>query len=152
MSTEKEELYEDHSEVEVEDLDLDASDDVVDDEDDDELTAVDEDDLEDDSEDSGAEDLQTEGEGGEDDEEEDTDSTSLEELLARRSAARRGSDSEDDADIMSFPSDRARDPERLSVPVTPLKDRQEFVCRSCYLVKPRVQLADPERMYCRDCV
>jgi hypothetical protein len=27
----------------------------------------------------------------------------------------------------------------------------EFVCRSCFLVLPRHQLADEERMFCRDC-
>ncbi len=28
----------------------------------------------------------------------------------------------------------------------------EFVCQSCFLVKHPSQLADPERMFCRDCV
>jgi len=28
----------------------------------------------------------------------------------------------------------------------------EFLCTSCFLVLPRHQLADPERMLCRDCV
>ncbi|MEX2504811.1 MAG: hypothetical protein WD378_08170, partial [Egicoccus sp.] len=27
----------------------------------------------------------------------------------------------------------------------------EFVCRSCYMAKRETQLADPERMFCRDC-
>ncbi|GGI04717.1 hypothetical protein [Egicoccus halophilus] len=27
----------------------------------------------------------------------------------------------------------------------------EFVCRSCYMAKLETQLADPERMLCRDC-
>jgi len=28
----------------------------------------------------------------------------------------------------------------------------EFVCKSCYLVKHRSQLADKRKMFCRDCV
>jgi hypothetical protein len=27
----------------------------------------------------------------------------------------------------------------------------EFVCRSCYMAKRDTQLADPERLLCRDC-
>lgn len=27
----------------------------------------------------------------------------------------------------------------------------EFVCRSCYMAKRETQLADPERLHCRDC-
>jgi hypothetical protein len=42
--------------------------------------------------------------------------------------------------------------ERISSRVIPIKDRQEFVCARCRLVKPRVQLADPQRGLCRDCV
>jgi hypothetical protein len=32
------------------------------------------------------------------------------------------------------------------------KQPDEFVCRSCFLVKHPSQLADGERMLCRDCV
>ena len=32
------------------------------------------------------------------------------------------------------------------------KQRDEFVCQSCFLVKHPSQLADAGRMYCRDCV
>ena len=38
----------------------------------------------------------------------------------------------------------------LSVPVHPKRD-DEFVCRSCYLVKNRSQLVDPARQVCLDC-
>jgi len=32
------------------------------------------------------------------------------------------------------------------------KQESEFVCQKCHLVKPiRSQLADRQRMYCRDC-
>jgi len=32
------------------------------------------------------------------------------------------------------------------------KQPDEFVCQSCFLVKHPSQLANPARMYCRDCV
>lgn len=34
----------------------------------------------------------------------------------------------------------------------PTKRPEEFVCASCFLVKHPGQLADPERLLCRDCV
>jgi len=34
----------------------------------------------------------------------------------------------------------------------PTKRPEEFVCASCFLVKHPSQLADPTRMFCRDCV
>ena len=40
--------------------------------------------------------------------------------------------------------------ESLSGPVHPKRD-DEFVCRSCYLVKHRSQLVDPVRQVCLDC-
>jgi hypothetical protein len=83
----------------------------------------------------------------------DTEQASLEELLAQRGTKRAADDSEDEADIMSFPSEgRTAVTERLPSRVAPIRDRQEFVCKSCHLVKPRVQLADQERRFCRDCV
>ncbi|MGC9155422.1 MAG: hypothetical protein ACP5HZ_07220 [Ferrimicrobium sp.] len=38
--------------------------------------------------------------------------------------------------------------------VVRVKPRQpdEFVCQSCFLVKSMIQLADQEKMFCRDCV
>jgi Domain of unknown function (DUF4193) len=84
----------------------------------------------------------------------DSEQASLEELLAQRGAKRGGDPSEDDgADIMSLSSEsRASAAERLAIRVAPIKEREEFVCMSCHLVKPRVQLADEERGLCRDCV
>jgi Domain of unknown function (DUF4193) len=90
---------------------------------------------------------------GEDDEE--GDDSSLEQLLAQRSAARRGSDEpEENEDLMALASER--EPplrgESLNPRLIPVKDRQEFVCKRCFLVKARSQLADAERVLCRDCV
>ncbi|MGH2694620.1 MAG: DUF4193 family protein [Actinomycetota bacterium] len=81
-----------------------------------------------------------------------SDQTSLEELLAQRAARRGSAETEDETDIMALVSGRDTIEERISSRVIPIKDRQEFVCARCRLVKPRVQLADPERGLCRDCV
>lgn len=92
-----------------------------------------------------------------DDDDEESDEASLEELLAQRASARRGdtSDTEEEAeadDIMALSSEKDT-PATTTLPtkVIPIKDQQEFVCQSCYLVKARSQLADEKRMYCRDC-
>ena len=89
-----------------------------------------------------------------DDDEEDEDDASLDQLLSQRAASRRGNDeSEDDDDIMALASEK--EPRgTVEVPlsrIVPVKDRQEFVCQRCYLVKARSQLSDSDRMLCRDC-
>ncbi|MDQ3957805.1 MAG: DUF4193 family protein [Actinomycetota bacterium] len=89
------------------------------------------------------------------DEEDQEDESSLEELLAQRAAARRGTDEPDEEEeLIGLSSEPEAIPalEPLPARVIPLKDRQEFVCSRCRLVKARVQLADAERGLCRDCV
>lgn len=88
------------------------------------------------------------------DDEDESDDASLEELLSQRSATRRaGEDAEEEEDIMALASEReAPIAEPLPTRVVPIKDRQEFVCHSCHLVKAKSQLADEARMLCRDCV
>jgi Domain of unknown function (DUF4193) len=86
--------------------------------------------------------------------EDDEDGASLDELLARRAAASGDSDDQDDeADIMSLTSESvvAHSEPQAPVRVAPVRERQEFVCNNCHLVKPRVQLADAGRGLCRDC-
>jgi hypothetical protein len=85
-------------------------------------------------------------------EDDDSDETSLDELLAKRSAKRVSDDSEED--IMSLVGQDRDEPvvEPLPVRAQPIRDRQEFVCSRCRLVKPKVQLADAARGLCRDCV
>jgi hypothetical protein len=80
-------------------------------------------------------------------------SASLDELLAQRAASRRSSDEDDDEEILALVSERD-EPVRDSINprVIPIKDRQEFVCERCHLVKAKSQLADPQRGLCRDCV
>jgi len=54
---------------------------------------------------------------------------------------------EDEDEEVPEPDDRSEISER----VLP-KQADEFVCRSCFLVKNSSQLADPKRLLCRDCV
>ena len=90
-----------------------------------------------------------------DEEDEESEEASLEELLAQRASARRGgedAEETDEDDIMALSSEKDT-PATTALPskVIPIKDQQEFVCQSCYLVKARSQIADEKRMYCRDC-
>ena len=81
--------------------------------------------------------------------------SNLEEILAPRPAPRRGRDEpEEEEDIISalVPDSDFVASESLPSTVVPIKDRQEFVCSNCHLVKARSQLADPARELCRDCV
>ncbi len=82
----------------------------------------------------------------------DSDESSLDELLSQRAATRRASDESDEDDIMALASEKEPliaevAPQR----VIPIKDRQEFVCNRCHLVKARSQLSDEKRVLCRDC-
>jgi Domain of unknown function (DUF4193) len=90
---------------------------------------------------------------GEDDEE--SPEASLDEILTPRPSPRRGREEpEEEEDIISalVPDRDLVSIEPLPSVVVPIKDRQEFVCNNCHLVKARSQLADAERGLCRDCV
>lgn len=117
----------------------------------DELEDEDDDDLEVEIDDP--EEAEAELAAASEDDDEDDDA-SLDQLLTQRAAARRGGDdADDDDDIMALASEK--EPSGTAeVPVSrivPVKDREEFVCQRCYLVKARSQLADADRMLCRDC-
>ena len=73
--------------------------------------------------------------------------SSLEELLAKREPRPAEEEDEDDS-IMALGRDERLEP--LAVKVVPPSDK-EFVCKNCHLVKHRSQLANKERMLCRDC-
>ena len=90
----------------------------------------------------------------EEDDEEEGGQASLEELIAQRAAGRKpGDETDDEGDIMTLASEPDEPVvEPLPTKVAPIRDQKEFVCKSCYLVKPRVQMADAKREYCRDCV
>ncbi len=72
----------------------------------------------------------------------------LDALLQERTASATLEDDEEDLEEEEGDADdRGEGPTRI-VPRRP----GEFLCSSCFLVLPRNQLADAERMLCRDCV
>ena len=73
--------------------------------------------------------------------------SSLEELLAKREG-RPAEEEDDDDSMLALGRDERLEP--LAVKVVPPSDK-EFVCKNCHLVKHRSQLADRDRMFCRDC-
>lgn len=99
-------------------------------------------------------------EGGDTAEDEDDDVVDLEEelhpddveepldvLLAERTAAERLDEEEADLEDEDLePDDRGEGSGRI----VPRRD-DEFLCRSCFLVKPLSQLANGEKDLCRDC-
>ena len=77
----------------------------------------------------------------------EVESSSLEELLAKREG-RPAEEEEEDDSMLAVGRDERLEP--LAVKVIPPSDK-EFVCKNCHLVKHRSQLADRDRMFCRDC-
>jgi hypothetical protein len=87
--------------------------------------------------------------GTEEEEDEATVEASLEELIAKKADRPNASEEEEDEEtLLALNRDEAR--ESLSTKVLPVQ-HNEFVCKSCYLVKHRSQLADRRRQLCRDC-
>ena len=71
----------------------------------------------------------------------------LDALLQERTASATLEDDEDEIEEEEGDADdRGEGPTRI-VPRRP----GEFLCSSCFLILPRNQLADEERMLCRDC-
>lgn len=134
------------------DADLDDPDLDLDDDDDEVVATADDDESDDDDEDD---DDEEDVSAALPDEDEEEGQASLEEILAQRAAARRGTDeADDDGDIMALSSEKDEPAPIVDLPAraTPIKAGEEFVCKSCFLVKPRVQLADEARGFCRDCI
>lgn len=82
-----------------------------------------------------------------DEEEESTVEASLEELLAKRTEEK-GAEEEEEESVLDLASEERT--ESLTVKALP-QQQNEFVCKNCFLVKHRSQLADRKRMFCRDC-
>lgn len=81
----------------------------------------------------------------------DGDVESIQEVLEKQEAR----DDEDEADeeepvVSVAVSAKDERLEPLDARVIPMQ-ATEFVCKNCYLVKHRSQLADKRRMLCRDC-
>lgn len=72
---------------------------------------------------------------------------SLDELLAKKGEEGPDEATEDEPTLATAPTDRV---EPLAVKVVP-QQPTEFVCKKCFLVKHRSQLADKKRVFCRDC-
>jgi hypothetical protein len=76
---------------------------------------------------------------------------SIQDLLAKQEASETVKEAADE-DEEVIPLDLAKDDraEAIDTKVVPMQET-EFMCRNCFLVKHRSQLADKKRMYCRDC-
>ncbi|HEV8652645.1 MAG TPA: DUF4193 family protein [Actinomycetes bacterium] len=81
-------------------------------------------------------------------EEEGQVEASLEELIAKADQPAVTDDEDEDDALLTLGRDEAR--ESLTTKVLPVQ-HNEFVCKSCFLVKHRSQLADRRRQLCRDC-
>ncbi|MEX2255331.1 MAG: DUF4193 family protein [Acidimicrobiia bacterium] len=73
--------------------------------------------------------------------------TPLDALLEEKTAAQKMEDEEEDLEEEEPESSEPGDGPARIVPRRP----GEFLCSSCFLVLPRNQLQDKERMLCRDC-
>ena len=76
---------------------------------------------------------------------------SIQDLLVKqeaRSEEAEAPDDEDEALVTSMTKDERLEP--VDTKVVPIQST-EFVCKKCYLVKHRSQLADKKKMLCRDC-
>lgn len=85
----------------------------------------------------------------EDEEDEAQVEASLDELIAKKADRPTPVDDEDEDEVLlALSRDEAR--ESLTTKVLPVQ-QNEFICKSCFLVKHRSQLADRRRQLCRDC-
>ncbi len=75
---------------------------------------------------------------------------SIQDLLAKQEATETAKEPVEDDDVV--PLDLARDDraEPIDTKVVPMQET-EFMCKRCFLVKHRSQLADKKKMLCRDC-
>ena len=112
-------------------------------------------DLDDEVDDDPADDdgeAEAEAETAEEEDDEDTEA-SLDQILDQRAKAELVAvDDEVDDDLLELVSEDLAGVTPLRAKITPVKEKQEFVCARCHLVKNRSQMADPKRVLCRDCV
>jgi Domain of unknown function (DUF4193) len=74
---------------------------------------------------------------------------SIQELLVKQEARAEEEEAEDeDEATVALTRDERLEP--VETRVVPIQST-EFVCKNCFLVKHRSQLADKKRMLCRDC-
>ena len=75
---------------------------------------------------------------------------SIQDLLAKQETAEGAEEAADDDEVIAPASTRDERLEPLDARVIPMQET-EFMCKNCYLVKHRSQLADKRKMLCRDC-
>jgi Domain of unknown function (DUF4193) len=76
---------------------------------------------------------------------------SIQDLLAKQEATETSKETVEEEDEV-IPLDLARDDraEPIDTKIVPMQET-EFMCKRCYLVKHRSQLADKKKTLCRDC-
>ena len=76
---------------------------------------------------------------------------SIQDILAKQEATETAKETAEEEDDV-VPLDLARDDraEPIDTKIVPMQET-EFMCKRCYLVKHRSQLADKKKMLCRDC-
>jgi hypothetical protein len=78
------------------------------------------------------------------------DVESIHEVLEKQEARDEEDETEEEEPTPAVTTAREERLEPLDARVIPIQST-EFVCKNCYLVKHRSQLADKRRMLCRDC-
>jgi len=74
---------------------------------------------------------------------------SIQDLLVKQEARAEEEEADEDEDVVvALTKDERLEP--VETRVVPIQ-ATEFVCKKCFLVKHRSQLADKKRMRCRDC-
>ncbi len=145
-------VEDDDLDVDIDDVDV-LEDDALEDDDDDVVVDVDEeDDAETDEVDeiltpSPAAVVEKSGDGDDEEEEEEPDDEDVEASLDVILKERLVVEDEPEDEEATDQEDKTEGNERV-LPKQP----DEFVCRSCFLVKHPSQLADAKKMLCRDCV
>lgn len=75
---------------------------------------------------------------------------SIQDLLAKQETAEGAEETAEEDEVVTPASTRDERLEPLDARVVPMQET-EFMCKNCYLVKHRSQLADKRKMLCRDC-
>jgi hypothetical protein len=76
---------------------------------------------------------------------------SIQDLLVKQEARSEQAEAPDEEDeTLAATSAKGERLEPVDTKVVPIQST-EFVCKRCYLVKHRSQLADKKKMLCRDC-
>jgi Domain of unknown function (DUF4193) len=75
---------------------------------------------------------------------------SIQDLLAKQETAEGAEETAEEDEVATASTTRDERLEPLDARVVPMQET-EFMCKNCYLVKHRSQLADKRKMFCRDC-